>query len=225
MIYLSFLLINAYIVICPLIVKRICDEKVAKAKEMLRMMGMSDWVFWGSHFINFFVVMFVQSVVIALFIVYGFGGGTAINWSNGLIFFISLVLFNISSILSSMLLTTVFNRPVIAVVVSVVLFEVSYIVPFALLDPMVKSSSADYQPNSSLFALTALMPNAGFHWLIAVMGTMEGSGQGLTWNNLWDSSTPLKEYTAGYALLMQFISIFFYGMFANSKTVIDFSNN
>ena len=209
--FVSFLLITGYIVICPLIVKRITDEKVAKAKEMLRMMGMSDWVFWGSHFINFFAVMFVQSIIITLLIVYGFGNGTAIHWSNGLIFFISLILYNISSILSSMLLTTVFNRPVIAVVVSVVLFEISYVVPLSLLDPMTKSSTSDYHPKASLLALTSLLPNSGFHWLIAIMGTKEGFGEGLTWSNLWDTNTPFKEFTAGYALLMQFISIFFYG--------------
>jgi hypothetical protein len=32
-------IVLGYVVMCPLIVKRITDEKVAKAKEMLRMMG------------------------------------------------------------------------------------------------------------------------------------------------------------------------------------------
>src|SRR5882757_8400191 len=101
---LGNIIITSYIIMCPLIVKRICDEKVAKAKEMLKMMGLSDWVFWGSHFINFFVVMLVQSLLIVIFFCVGFGGIPFIVYSNALLFLIALVLYNASTILSCMLL-------------------------------------------------------------------------------------------------------------------------
>ncbi|XP_054159969.1 ABC transporter ced-7-like [Oppia nitens] len=56
------IIVIGYVVLCPLIVKRITDEKAAKAKEMLRMIGMSDWVFWSSHFVSFFIVMVFHSI-------------------------------------------------------------------------------------------------------------------------------------------------------------------
>ena len=207
----GMMLITGYVVICPLIVKRITDEKVAKAKEMLRMMGMSDWVFWGSHFINFGSVMIVQSAVITLLLFVGFGGLPYFLWSNGFIFFISMVLFNISSILSCMLLTTVFNRPVIAVVVSVILFEVSHAVPFALLDQTFRSNDGAL-PNTSMMALTCLLPNMGIQWVLTLMGNTELYGHGLTWSNLWTESQLYGSFTVGYVMLLQFVSIFVYGM-------------
>ena len=205
------MIVTGYIVICPLIVKRITDEKVAKAKEMLRMMGMSDWVFWGSHFINFFVVMFVQSLVITFLMIYGFFGVTAIRCSNFLIFFISSVLFNANSILSSMLLTTVFNRPIIAVVASVVLYQISYTVPVALLDPMFRGHDSSYEPWTPLLALSTLIPTVGFHWFLTLLGNIEVYGHGLSWNNLWEPSVAYKDFTPGYVMLLQFLSLFVYG--------------
>ena len=211
----GMMVISGYVVICPLIVKRITDEKVAKAKEMLKMMGLSDWVFWGSHFLNFFSVMLVQSALITTFLFVGFGGLPFFLWSNGFIFFISMVMFNISTILSCMLLTTVFNRPVIAVVVSVILFEVSHSVPWALLDPMFKSSSIS-TPNTSLMALTCFLPNMSLQWLVSIMGKVENYGHGVSWDNLWDKAPGFGDLSVGYVMLMQFLSIFFYGLSSHS---------
>ena len=201
--------ITGYIVVCPLIVKRITDEKVAKAKEMLKMMGMSDWVFWGSHFINFFSVMLVQSAVITFLLFVGFGGRPFYVWSNGFMLFISLILYNMSTILSCMLLTTVFNRPVIAVVVSVILFEVSHSVPWALLEPMFTSRKV---PSTSMMALSCLLPNMGIQWVMSLMGNVELYGHGVTWDNIWEKTQLYGDFSVGYAMLMQFISIFFYGL-------------
>ena len=208
---LGNIIITSYIIMCPLIVKRICDEKVAKAKEMLKMMGMSDWVFWGSHFINYFTIMFIQSIFTMLLYCYGFGRIPYVMYSNAFIFFISLVLFNVSTILSSMLLTTVFNRPVIAVVVSVILFEVSHSVPMCIFSPT-------FNPNINVPGitgwrlLTCLLPNSGMQWVLTAIGKVEIYNRGVTWSNLWQDVPKLGHFSVGAVMLMQFTSILFYGM-------------
>ena len=208
---LGMIVITSYIIMCPLIVKRICDEKVAKAKEMLKMMGMSDWVFWGSHFINYFTIMFIQSIFTIIFLCYGFGGLPYIVYSNPFIFFISLVLFNVSTILSSMLLTTVFNRPVIAVVVSVILFEVSHSVPMGLMSPSF-NENLEVSAITGWRFLTCLLPNSGLQWALSLMGQVEKYGKGVTWSNLWEDVPKYGHFNMGAVMLMQFASIFFYGM-------------
>ena len=196
--------------ISPLIVKRITDEKAAKAKEMLRMMGMSDWVFWGSHFINFFTIMIPQSLIVTLLMFYGFGGLPWFLWSSGWLFFLGMLLYNITTILSSMLLTTVFNRPIIAVVVSVILFEVSQSVPMALLNPTFRGKN--FQPDFNLMTLSCFLPNMGIHWIMTLMGNTEIYGHGVDSTNFWEKSQLYGSFTVGYVLLMMFLSIFFYGM-------------
>ena len=59
---------------CPLIVKRVTDEKAIKAKGLLRMMGLSDWVFWLSHFVSFFTIMAVHNLLFTAIYYIGFGG-------------------------------------------------------------------------------------------------------------------------------------------------------
>lgn len=212
MVGVSFILITGYIVVCPLMVKRITDEKVCKAKEMLRMMGMSDYVFWLSHFINHFSVMVVQSGIITVLLVYGYGKGTAVKWSNGWIIYFSMLLYNASSILSSMLLTVVFGRPVTAVVMSAILFELSYAGPLGLLDPTFRAlNGGAYETTTTWMALSSLLPNAGFHWFLTLVGSAESYNRGLLWSDLWKQSMSFRDLTAGYVMLLQFISLFVYG--------------
>ncbi|CAG2107830.1 unnamed protein product [Medioppia subpectinata] len=140
---LGMVVITSYIIMCPLIVKRICDEKAAKAKEMLKMM--------------------------------------------------------------------VFNRPVIGVVVSVVLFEISHAVPMGVLSTMY-NPNMDVEGTTGWRILTCFLPNSGMQWYFSALGQWELKGQGLTWDNIWSDAPTLGHFSGGLILLLQLMSILFYGL-------------
>ncbi|CAG2114253.1 unnamed protein product, partial [Medioppia subpectinata] len=142
---LGMLVITSYIIMCPLIVKRICDEKAAKAKEMLKMM---------------------------VFLCVGFGGLPFVVYSNAFVLLIALVLFNINTILNSMFITTMFNRPVIGVVVSVIWFEVSHAVPMGALSTMY-NQDIDVEGTTNSRILSCFQPNSAMQWMFTVMGQCE----------------------------------------------------
>ena len=104
-------------------------------------------------------------------------------------------------------------RPILGVVVSVVLFQVSYTVPMSLLDPMYRSHDSGYEPSTAVLSLSTLIPNAGFHWFLTLIGNIEVYGRGLSWDNLWDESMVYKDFTPGLVMLLQFLSLFLYGKF------------
>ncbi|CAG2112272.1 unnamed protein product, partial [Medioppia subpectinata] len=108
-----------------------------------------------------------------------------------------------------MLLTTVFNRPVIGVVVSVVLFEISHTLPMGLLSPMF-NTTIDVGSNKGWLILTCFLPNSAMQWFFSVMSEWEAKGQGLSWGNLWSDAPKYGDFTGGLVLLMQLVSVLFY---------------
>src|SRR5690606_37983168 len=94
--------------ICPLIVKRITDEKSTKSKELLRMIGMSDFVFWSSHFINYLPIFLFHAACLTYILFYH--DNPIIVYASPTVFFFVFILSGIQTILSSMLITTVLHR-------------------------------------------------------------------------------------------------------------------
>lgn len=208
-VYMMMLL--SYIIMCPIIVKRITDEKVAKAKEMLRMMGLSDWVFWGSHFLNYFLIFLVHSIIYSIIYFLGFGGLPSFMYTDPTLFFVAMILYSASTIMSCMLLTTVFNRPIIAVVASVILYYASYSAPANFLS-VTYSANLDIGATQPGRILSCLLPNMGLYWVISLMGQCEAYGYGATWGNLFSTVSFYEDFTIGLAMVMMLVSCFFYGI-------------
>ena len=98
----------SYVLVCPLIVKRITDEKSTKAKELLRLIGMSDFVFYYAHFLNYFFLILIHAICITI-IVFVFSV-PLYSLSSPFVFALGIILWGSQLILFSMFVTTIFNR-------------------------------------------------------------------------------------------------------------------
>lgn len=98
----------SYIVLVPLIVKRITDEKSTKAKELLRLIGMSDFVFWFSHFLNYLIIVILHTIIVTavLFTLHV----SIFSYTSPFLFALGFFMFGVQMIFFSMLITTIFNR-------------------------------------------------------------------------------------------------------------------
>lgn len=104
----SSVMLTSYILVIPIIVKRITDEKASKAKELLSMMGMSNFGYYSSHFINFFIILMFHGLVFTYILFYS--SYSAFKYTSPLVFILGFALFSAQVILFSILVTTVFNR-------------------------------------------------------------------------------------------------------------------
>lgn len=97
-------IVLSYLLVIPLLVKTITDEKANKSKELLSMMGMSDVCYYSSHFINFLLVMVFHALVMMVLL---FWTSLSIfkSASPGL-FFLAFLLFAVQSILMSFTIST-----------------------------------------------------------------------------------------------------------------------
>ena len=207
----AFTIVIGMVFVCPFIVKRISDEKVAKAKEMLKMMGMSDWVFWSSHFINYFTVTMFHSIIFTICFCVGFGNDPIIKYSDPSLVFVILIIFNCQTILFCMLISTVINSPVIAVILTVIGWIVSYALPMGFLSPMIKQNIDVLATNPSR-GWTVLFPNMGLSWCFSQINQFESYTTGLKWSTLYEPTNLYGNFTTGIILATMFGVCLFYGI-------------
>lgn len=141
--------------------KRIVDEKKSKVRDMLRLVGISDWTYYGSHICNTMIIMIIQCAMItALFT--GHQDAPAQNIDSTLLFTI-LILYCLSSIMFVLALSTFFNSSTKAIIFTSLL----WLGLPEILDRIFKMNSGVIESNGFLAVeehvhlLFCLLPNFG----------------------------------------------------------------
>ncbi|KAI1307918.1 Phospholipid-transporting ATPase ABCA3 [Halotydeus destructor] len=195
------LVVFGFIVTFPILVKRIAEEKVNKSREMFRMMGLSDFVYWSSTFAGFFILYFIQGSILTFLYTFKWQGVRAlITGASPSIVFVVFMLYGIGFITFGMFLSIPFTKPVLAVVVAVILATVTYVVPYALMNPL--DPTVDEIGTDLPRYLCSLFPNYSFTLAITLIGKREIYGLTATWSTLFDSQSSLCSGTMSLGLVM-----------------------
>ena len=208
----AIIIFMSYIVFCPLIVKRITDEKANKIKELLKMMGMSDWVFWTSHFIYYLMIVSIHSLFFTFLLCIGpqtilIGGGDAIfSGVDWYIFFTILMIFCVQTILFYMVFTTIFKSPVLAVIVT----SIFYIISFVFVAKGLSAAYTDPDSNTWLRILSSMLPSAALDWDISLMYGFNTYGIHVGIQELFQSINYYNEITIAHIITVQILSCIFY---------------
>ncbi|XP_053206851.1 phospholipid-transporting ATPase ABCA1-like [Panonychus citri] len=108
-----------FLYMSTLIVRRVVREKNTNSKELLRIMGLTDLIYWFSHFINYFTLSIFHGTIIT--ILYSiFSNKNPYHGWNPSLFWFNYVTNSVTSILFSFTLTTFLTRPIIGVLVVIV---------------------------------------------------------------------------------------------------------
>ncbi|CAG2104733.1 unnamed protein product [Medioppia subpectinata] len=209
---ISVSIVLGYIVLYPLIVRRVMTEKANKVKELMKMMGMSDWVFWASHFINYLLVMSVQALIFSFLWCYGtttigYGSGAPIlKRQNVILFFLIVWIFCIQTILYCMAFTTVFNNSVLAVIVMVIAYILVYGIGVIICHPAITTHEYDY---NGLRLLLTMYPSFAITWSMSLLSRWEWYGVTVGLKELF-AKTPFIELSLAEVLSVQIFSCFFW---------------
>ncbi|CAG2106636.1 unnamed protein product [Medioppia subpectinata] len=209
---ISVAIVLGYIVLYPLIVRRVMTEKANKVKELMKMMGMGDWVFWASHFFNYLLVMSVHALIFSFLWCYGtttigFGSGVPLlNRQNVVLFFLILWIFCIQTILYCMAFTTVFNNSVLAVIVMVIAYILVYGIGLIKYHPMFTTHEYDY---NAMRLLLTMYPSFAITWTMSLLSRWEWYGVTVGLKELF-AKTPFIELSLAEVLSVQIFSCFFW---------------
>jgi len=171
------------------LIRGIVHEKETKMREGMRMMGLNYSSLYLSWFLTYGFIFFVISLVIAVI-----SQGSLFARSAASLVFGYFFLFGLSIISYCFLVSVLFNRAKTASTAGVVLFFMGFFAYFGV-------NSKNAGANAKLFG-SILSPTA-FGIGASILASYEGSGQGVTLNNWFD--TPNENCISFAQVLMALI--------------------
>jgi hypothetical protein len=82
---------------------------------IFKIFRLNEAMFYGSHFLNYFSMMLIHDLIFCILYCVWLGGDPIISHFDALLLFFIIDVFSAQMILFCRLITTVFNRPVIAI--------------------------------------------------------------------------------------------------------------
>lgn len=201
---LSFILPIGYLFVCPLVVMKIAEERSSKTKELLKMIGLGDFVFWFAHFVDHFVVFFCHGIIFTIVL----WATKVFTYSLFLLFFIQFTLFAVQLTLFTFFMVTLFSKPQLAINLAYLVFS-GLITANILLMPS-NSPGINVEATNPVRILLSFFPPGSIIWFISIMGSLESTGQGLGCNTINEHTQVYLDLTASKIMLCTLASCFIY---------------
>lgn len=203
---IPYIITNSFIILAPVIVKRMADEKVNRIRETFRLMGLKDSIYFLSIFTNYFIGIIPQVLIIASLYTTSFFGliSPVYEYTSSFLVFFILLLFCVHQILISMLISIPIQRPVIGVVISVVLFLLSGL-PHYFLDIRFNKG---LNPNSPCIwqLVSCVLPTMSVNFIFRLISLKELYNYGGNFSNLFEYTHLYGVMSVGLILVVQIVS-------------------
>lgn len=207
-----------FLVTAIFLAKRIVDEKKSKVRDMLRLVGISDWTYYGSHMCNTMIIMIIQCIMITLLFT-GHQDAPAQNINSSLLFTI-LILYCLSSIMFVLTLSTIFSSSTKAIIFTSLL----WLGLPEIIDRIFKMNSGVIESNGFLAVdehihlMFCLLPNFGLRLMNRLLTECDIYGEfydkkqlygeyRAIWQNTFNVLPLYKSITVGHIMLALFLSI------------------
>ncbi|XP_022665838.1 ATP-binding cassette sub-family A member 1-like isoform X2 [Varroa destructor] len=164
-------------------------ERESRLREMIRMMGMTDVVYW----VNCLLVGLSTGIPICVILTLGLctGEHAAIVFTDWSLVFTMLFVFTVGAILIVLVVCTLINSPNAGSLITILLVIGTCILYWAVLDRPMESSVSDYAAKPAAVKIfTSLIPFFGIQWLLKLIIYTEEIGKGLHWSTIGQTVIP-----------------------------------
>lgn len=178
---LPFIVMLSLIFIALNIPKEVVQEKEHKLKEAMKMMGMNNWLHWVAWFTKYFMFLLIAVGIMTLILCLpGVSSDShfhILKYSASSVVFVFLLLYAVSTICFSFMISVFFDRANAAAAAGGIFFFLSYI-PYLIINPRY------YLLGQSTKIATSLLSNNAMALGAFLIGLHEGTGEGAQWSNL-----------------------------------------
>merc|ERR1719153_2212741 len=101
----------------PLVLKRVVEEKQQGVKELMKMMGLPNWLHWTGWFVITILTTIITIIVMVIVLVVG----DIYSKTDPFILFISLFLYSLNTICFNFAQSTLLSNPNLAVALGIML--------------------------------------------------------------------------------------------------------
>ncbi|XP_023336664.1 retinal-specific ATP-binding cassette transporter [Eurytemora carolleeae] len=208
---LPLFLILSFAFIVPPVLKRIVYEKETGVKELMKMMGLPSWLHWIAWYINSAMTSAISILIIVALVSVSFkeGTGPVLEFSNPVCTFFFLFFYASALVTQLFALSTLFNRPNLALGLGVLFHVLTYFIPSNLIN-QTDDGYLSIPMESKM--LMGLLPNINLVWGVKVLIELEGRGVGVQWDTLFVRTNPSDPLCMGWVWGMFIIDMAVYAL-------------
>nr|XP_033770847.1 phospholipid-transporting ATPase ABCA1-like [Geotrypetes seraphini] len=181
----------AWIYSVAMIVKGIVHEKEARLKEMVKMMGLENGTYWLSWFISSFLPFCISAFLLTLILKLG----NVLQYSDGSVVFIFLVIFCYSTIMQCFFISVFFSKANLAAACGGIIYFVLYLPHVLLL------AWQDYL-KFPVKVIVSLLSTVAFGYGCDAFSRYEQQGIGIQWGNINVSPVEGERYSFLVSMIM-----------------------
>ncbi|KAG7461875.1 hypothetical protein MATL_G00195770 [Megalops atlanticus] len=189
----------AWIYSVAMIVKGIVQEKEARLKETVRMMGLKHSTYWLSWLISSVVPLSVSAFLLTLILKYG----KVLRYSDPSVIFVFLLIFCISTIMECFFISVFFSKANLAAACGGLIYFLLYlphILCYAWRDVMTFRAKI----------AVSLLSSVAFGYGCENFSRYEEQGLGIQWSNIGQSPEEGDRYSFVVSVIMMLIDSFIY---------------
>ncbi|XP_061399278.1 phospholipid-transporting ATPase ABCA3-like [Musca vetustissima] len=202
--FVPLIILLSFIYPCSNIVRNITAEKEKQLKEVMKIMGLDNWLHWTSWFCKNFILLAISAILVTIIMKIEWSNGVAVlthaDWSVLLFFFLIYV---ITSICFCFMMATFFSKASTAAAVTGLIWFIAYM-PFSFMFQTYDELSLGTKLGWCLISNTAM----GLGLKLIML--FEGTGEGFQWSNLFEPVNIDDDLTVGYIILMMLASCVLY---------------
>ncbi|XP_026811930.1 ATP-binding cassette sub-family A member 3-like isoform X2 [Rhopalosiphum maidis] len=205
--FLPLFTVLSFLLMCSHTIKRVVEEKDSGVKELMKIMGLKPWMIWTGWILHNFFIYAISITFITYITCFEtpIGQGKLLNYTNPLLLWIFLMMYMIAGIFFCFAISSLFNRPLIALIVGSSVWCLTYTIPKNFMKP---STSILIQ------TLFTLFPNFAVSRAYIAISSLETQGKGLQFSTLFTAAKGGNSFSVGFILMMFVIDCFLYGFFA-----------
>uniref|UniRef100_A0A8C2JZG5 ATP-binding cassette, sub-family A (ABC1), member 3b n=1 Tax=Cyprinus carpio TaxID=7962 RepID=A0A8C2JZG5_CYPCA len=181
------------------IVRAVVQEKERKLKEYMRMMGLSNWLHWSAWFLMFFLFLSISIFFVTVLI-------SVLTYSDPTLVFFFLLVFAVSTINFSFMISTFFSRANVAAAAGGFIYFLSYL-PYVFLWPRYDLLSHAQKVSACLISNVAMAMGLTFVSCVS-------SGTGIQWHNLFEPVTVDDDFSLAQVLALLLLDSVLYALVA-----------
>lgn len=197
----------SFLLMCSHTIKRVVEEKDTGVKELMKIMGLKPWMIWVGWILHNIFIYAISITVITYISCFASSNGEPqlLNHTNPLLFWIFLMTYMVTGVFFCFAISSLFNRPLIAIIIGSTLWCLTYTLPESFIKP---TTSIQTQ------TLFTLLPNFAVTRAFIAISSLETQGVGLQFSTLFTTGKGGNSFSVGFILMMFVIDSFLYGLFA-----------
>ncbi|XP_022661624.1 ATP-binding cassette sub-family A member 2-like isoform X2 [Varroa destructor] len=162
---------------------QIIQDKHSRIRELLRMMGMSDLVYWTNLFcIGCVSVGIIILMTLAVFCFFDSFDISVLPHSDRSLVLAVLVLFGIGTILQNLFISVLVNSPILGAIIALLAWVASIVTASSFLDPPGRNFYGSLSAEKKMY--TSFLPTCGLYWAFKIISFWERAGIGAHWKNV-----------------------------------------